>query len=167
MILRPNLSTTIGSTLGGTHSSLPEPSGNIGAGVPPPRTLPVQTKGHGYDRLAACKDSILLHAGRSGPGGSLAHLGYPVESVVKTRQSDARAASFVRLNSFLLRTHVTSLVSALAEDGWLETWEKESLCRQAREDSSAWTQTFFRSYMRFLETEDVPTFIASLRSQII
>lgn len=82
-------------------------------------------------------------------------------------QIDARAASFVRLNSFLLRTHVTSLVSALAEDGWLEAWEKERLCSQAREDSPAWSQAFFRTYMRFMDTEDVPTFVASLRSQIV
>lgn len=83
-------------------------------------------------------------------------------------QADARAASFVRLNSFLLRTHVTSLVSALAEDGWLEAWEKDRLCGQAREESpTAWLQAFFRSYMRFMETEDVPTFVASLRSQIL
>jgi hypothetical protein len=59
------------------------------------------------------------------------------------------------------------LVSALAEDGWLEAWEKDQLCIQAREDSPAWVQAFFRSYMRFMETEDVPAFIASLRSQIV
>jgi hypothetical protein len=82
-------------------------------------------------------------------------------------QGDARAASFVRLNNFLLRTHVTSLVSALAEDGWIEAWEKERICAQAREDSPAWVQAFFRSYMRFMETEDVPLFVTSLRSQMV
>jgi hypothetical protein len=82
-------------------------------------------------------------------------------------QADARASSFVRLNSFLLRTHVTSLVSALAEDGWLEGWEKERLSAQAREDSGGWALAFLRVYSRFMETEDVPMLVASLRSQIV
>lgn len=80
---------------------------------------------------------------------------------------DPRSASFVRLNSFLLRTHITSLVSALAEDGWLEAWEKERLCAQAREDSPTWVNAFFRVYMRFVESEDVRSFVGSLRSQIM
>lgn len=123
-----------------------------GPGAPALRSPLAQGKGIGgsaYDRV--------------GPRG-----GYPSEFTGKVSpQSDARAASFVRLNSFLFRTHVTSLVSALAEDGWLEAWEKERLCSQAREDSPAWAQAFFRSYMRFMDTEDVPSFVASLRSQIV
>jgi len=81
-------------------------------------------------------------------------------------QSHPRSASFVRLNTFLLRTHITSLVSALAEDGWLEVWEKERLCRQAREDSQPWVMSFLRVYSRFLETDDVQVFVADLRAHI-
>lgn len=124
-----------------------ENMGAVGAGVPPLRT-----------------PALHAHAGASSVGGwrhSSDTFGKP------PLQADARAASFVRLNSFLLRTHVTSLVSALAEDGWLEVWEKDRLCNQAREDSPSWSQAFFRSYMRFLDTEDVPNFVASLRSQIV
>lgn len=82
--------------------------------------------------------------------------------------SNPRVASFVRLNGFLLRTHITSLISALAEDGWLEVWEKERLCSHARESdgSHAWAQTFLKMYTRFMETDDVPAFVAGLRSQI-
>lgn len=80
--------------------------------------------------------------------------------------SDPRQASFVRLNSFLLRTHITSLVSALAEDGWLEAWEKEHLCRQARDDSGPWALVFLRAYVRLMEKDDVHGFVASLRNQI-
>lgn len=79
---------------------------------------------------------------------------------------DPRNASFVRLNTFLLRTHITSLISALAEDGWLESWEKERLCRQARDDSGTWTLVFLRSYTRFMEKDDVQGFVESLRNQI-
>jgi len=77
--------------------------------------------------------------------------------------TDPRAASIVRLNSFLLRTHITSLVSALAEDGWLETWEKERLCCRAREDSQQWARNFLQIYLRFTETDDVQAFVAGLR----
>lgn len=135
--------------------------GTIGAGSPPPRTPPLHSKGIAYD----------YYGSRSGAGGSLAHsglhTGYRADALGKPQQPDARSASFVRLNSFLLRTHVTSLVSALAEDGWLEIWEKERLCCQAREDSLSWMQAFFRSYTRLIETEDVKTFVAGLRSQIV
>jgi len=141
----------------GTHipSYLADGSGAAGAGAPPLRTPPTQTKGSVYDRLGS-------------RGGGQGYLRYPQETFGRPpAQADARAASFVRLNSFLLRTHVTSLVSALAEDGWLEGWEKERLCSQAREDSPAWAQAFFRGYMRFMETEDVPAFVASLRCQVV
>merc|ERR1712232_753286 len=77
-----------------------------------------------------------------------------------------RVASFVRLNSFLLRTHITSLVSALAEDGWLEIWEKERLCRYAREDAQPWALAFLRIYSRFMENDDVQSFVADLRAQV-
>jgi len=77
---------------------------------------------------------------------------------------DPRITSFVRLNSFLLRTHVTSLVAALAEDGWLETWEKDKLCMQSRDASSPWSVAFLKTYSRFVETEDLHAFLAGLRS---
>lgn len=119
------------------------------------RTPPTQARGSVYDRTGSS-------------GGGHGYLRYPTDTFGgKPAQADARAGSFVRLNNFLLRTHVTSLVSALAEDGWLEVWEKERLCSQAREDSPAWAQSFFRGYTRFLETEDVPAFVASLRSHIV
>jgi len=81
------------------------------------------------------------------------------------RGSDPRVDSFARLNGFLLRTHITSLISALAEDGWLKAWEKERLCRSAREDSSEWATAFLRNYVRLMETNDVHTFVAALRAQ--
>jgi len=90
------------------------------------------------------------------------------EAMQATPSSNPRVASFVRLNGFLIRTHITSLISALAEDGWLEAWEKEKLCSLARESDSSnpWAQTFLRIYMRFMETDDVATFVASLKAQI-
>lgn len=81
-------------------------------------------------------------------------------------KEDLRAGSFVRLNSFLWRTHLTCLVSALAEDGWLETWERDQLCDQARNDSVTWSIAFMRNYMRFMESEDVQSFVLGLRAQI-
>jgi len=76
---------------------------------------------------------------------------------------DPRSDAFVRLNSFLLRTHITSLISALAEDGWLEVSEKERLCHRAREDAGSNAISFLRTYMRFMETGDVHAFVAALR----
>ncbi|CAJ1425081.1 unnamed protein product [Effrenium voratum] len=84
----------------------------------------------------------------------------------RSPKANPRAASFQRLNGFLLRTHMTSLLSALAEDGWLEAWEKERLCCHAREPDSKWAQTFLRIYMRFMETDDVASFVAALKAQI-
>lgn len=134
-------------------------TGSAGAGAQPPiRTPPAYAKGSGYDYFGS----------RGGYAGTPTLSRYPPDNFGRPPvQADARATSFVRLNNFLLRTHVTSLVSALAEDGWLEAWEKERLCAQAREDSPAWAQAFFRGYMRFMESEDVPAFVASLRSQIV
>lgn len=78
-----------------------------------------------------------------------------------------RVTSFIKLNSFLLRTHITSLISALAEDGWLEMWEKERLCSKTREaNSAAWSRSFLRHYVRFVESDDVSTFVAGLRAQL-
>jgi len=164
----PSRHAGFGSYAAGARPS--EGMGAVGAGVPPLRTPPVQGRGSandlGHQNPGSAYDSGF--GGRGGPGGGLSHLGYPSEILGRVQpQADARAASFVRLNSFLFRTHVTSLVSALAEDGWLEMWEKERLCSQAREDSRAWAQAFFRAYMRFMEMEDVPAFVASLRSQIV
>jgi len=79
---------------------------------------------------------------------------------------DPRARSFIRLNGFLLRTHITSLVSALAEDGWLEAWEKEQLCHHAREGTPQWALAFLQVYTRFMEMDDVPMFVAGLRAQL-
>lgn len=90
-----------------------------------------------------------------------------VEGGLSPLGAGARSSSFLRLNSFLLKTHVTSLISALAEDGWLEMWEKDQLCHRAREDLSSWAAGFLRIYMRFLETQDVHSFVASLRSQML
>jgi len=77
-----------------------------------------------------------------------------------------RAVSFLRLNGFLLRTHMTSLIAALAEGGWLEVWEKERLCHYARDDAQAWALTFLRIYSRFMQTADVQVFVADLRAQL-
>ncbi|CAE7237041.1 unnamed protein product [Symbiodinium microadriaticum] len=85
--------------------------------------------------------------------------------IVGSPKGGARVASFVRLNGFLLRTHITSLLSALAEDGWLEAWEKERLCSSARDAESRWAQSFLQIYMRFVETDDVATFVAGLKAQ--
>jgi len=86
--------------------------------------------------------------------------------IVGSPKGGARVASFVRLNGFLLRTHITSLLSALAEDGWLEAWEKERLCSSARDAESRWAQSFLQIYMRFVETDDVATFVAGLKAQV-
>lgn len=93
--------------------------------------------------------------------------GWSMDYRIGSPKGNPRVASFVRLNSFLLRTHITSLLSALAEDGWLEAWEKERLCCHAREsDSSPWAQAFLRIYSRFMETEDVASFVAALKAQV-
>lgn len=79
---------------------------------------------------------------------------------------DTKTASFVRLNNFLLRTHITSIVSALAEDGWIEAWEKERICRCARENTSSTALAFIPIYGHFVETSDVPTFARALKANI-
>eukprot|EP00933_Yihiella_yeosuensis_P021124 TRINITY_DN16800_c0_g2_i1.p1 TRINITY_DN16800_c0_g2~~TRINITY_DN16800_c0_g2_i1.p1 ORF type:complete len:411 (+),score=65.32 TRINITY_DN16800_c0_g2_i1:46-1278(+) len=91
-----------------------------------------------------------------------------VHEVPVATSGNPRVASFVRLNGFLLRTHITSLISALAEDGWLETWEKERLCNHARDSdgSSPWARIFLRIYTQFMETNDVAGFVTGLRSEI-
>jgi len=88
------------------------------------------------------------------------------KATVAAGTGNPRIASFLRLNGFLLRTHITSLISALAEDGWLQTWEKERLCSVARNADSLGAQKFLRTYMRFMETDDVPMFVAALKAQI-
>lgn len=80
--------------------------------------------------------------------------------------------AFVRLNGFLLRTHATSLVSALGEDGWLEGWERERLLRRIRaedscSDSRQWSQTFLQIYKTFVETEDVAGFVAGIQARLL
>lgn len=81
--------------------------------------------------------------------------------------ADARTSSFMRLNSFLLRTHVTSLVAALAEDGWIQLWEKDKLCAQSREATPSWCLSFLQRYSHLVETEDVQAFVAGLRAMIV
>lgn len=84
----------------------------------------------------------------------------------KDKTEDPRTTSFLRLNNFLLRTHITSLVSALAEDGWLEAHEREQLIRVARDDASPSFSAFLRIYSLFVETDDVMSFVAGLKAQI-
>jgi hypothetical protein len=79
---------------------------------------------------------------------------------------DTKTASFVRLNNFLLRTHITSIVSALAEDGWIEAWEKERICRCTRENISSTALAFIPIYAQFVETNDVPAFVRGLKANI-
>eukprot|EP00930_Biecheleria_cincta_P075725 TRINITY_DN62909_c0_g1_i1.p1 TRINITY_DN62909_c0_g1~~TRINITY_DN62909_c0_g1_i1.p1 ORF type:complete len:385 (+),score=47.94 TRINITY_DN62909_c0_g1_i1:38-1156(+) len=88
------------------------------------------------------------------------------KATVAAGSGNPRIASFLRLNGFLLRTHITSLISALAEDGWLQAWEKDRLCSVARNSDSLGAQKFLRTYMRFMETDDVPMFVAALKAQI-
>ena len=42
-------------------------------------------------------------------------------------KTDVRVHSFLRLNEFLLRSHLTSLITSLADDGWIT--RSESLVR--------------------------------------
>mmetsp|Transcript_5879 Transcript_5879/g.14033 ORF Transcript_5879/g.14033 Transcript_5879/m.14033 type:complete len:377 (-) Transcript_5879:103-1233(-) len=77
---------------------------------------------------------------------------------------ETRAGSFVRLNGFLWRTHITSLIAALTEDGWMEVHEKERICSLARQDRPSWASSFMKVYTRFMETEDVFRFVADLRA---
>jgi len=162
-------------TAGSRNFSTPA-RGAVGVAAAPPSEAAASLPGVPAStpvRPQAVRSSYPYSAGTAVPFlGQASYAGYgtgtdSAAGKVASAPSDPRAASFVRLNNFLLRTHITSLVSALAEDGWLEPWEKERLCSQAREDSQAWTQGFFRIYMRFLETEDVNVFVASLRAQIV
>lgn len=113
-----------------------------------------------YGSHASAND---LSASRSGLGNINSSRDVGVHEGISC-SINPRVASFVRLNSFLLRTHVTSLVSALAEDGWVEAWEKERLCRRAREDSQSWAISFLGLYTRFVETGDVQNFVAGLKT---
>lgn len=87
--------------------------------------------------------------------------------------ADPRAAAFVRLNGFLLRTHITSLVSALSEDGWLQAGDRERLLRRVRSEDSGkdaqrrWSQEFMQIYQDFIETENVNDFVIRIQAQLI
>lgn len=146
--------TTSGTLTGCTGAGTGGSSGrhalkaSVSAGQPPlPRSCPSAPCGMPRRELDPPRDSWSMDYRVSSPKGN------------------PRVASFVRLNNFLLRTHITSLLSALAEDGWLEAWEKERLCSAARESESPWAQSFLRIYARFMETEDVPSFVAALKAQ--
>lgn len=101
-----------------------------------------------------------------GGSSSWQHEADASKATVGASTGNPRIASFLRLNGFLLRTHITSLISALAEDGWLQAWEKDQLCSVARNSDSLGAQKFLRTYMRFMETDDVPMFVAALKAQI-
>lgn len=76
-----------------------------------------------------------------------------------------RAASFIRLNDFLLRTHVNSLLCALAEAGHIEPWEKERMCRIARSgESRSRMPGLLKAYAQFVETSDLTAFVTALRA---
>eukprot|EP00927_Polykrikos_kofoidii_P085778 TRINITY_DN9415_c0_g2_i1.p1 TRINITY_DN9415_c0_g2~~TRINITY_DN9415_c0_g2_i1.p1 ORF type:complete len:624 (-),score=59.32 TRINITY_DN9415_c0_g2_i1:123-1922(-) len=124
-----------------------------------------------YNGLAnSASDVGVVRSGSLGirGGGCCDGSGHPRESAIEppVAHGGARTASFLRLNIFLLRTHITSLISALTEDGWLEAWEKDRLCRLAKQDSPTWASTFLRVYTSFMETEDVPSFVSNLRNHI-
>lgn len=71
-----------------------------------------------------------------------------------------RCASFVRLNAFLLRSHTTSVISGLAEDGWIDASERNAFCQRF----SSWPSTFLQAYARFVQRTDVGEFVADLRA---
>lgn len=114
--------------------------------------------------MAAHERRVLDH-GRCGGGDNIGREA-SLPKAGHRPDGNPRVAALVRLNGFLLRTHVTSLVSALAEDAWLEGWEKDRICQKARECSQPWASMFLRTYARFVETDDVDSFVAGLRSLI-
>lgn len=74
-----------------------------------------------------------------------------------------REVAFLQLNSFLLRSHAKSLVSALTMEGWLEAWEGERLRHRFSDEAPEIAKGFVSTYLRFVETEDVPDFVRRLR----
>lgn len=93
----------------------------------------------------------------------------PPSMELETKQHQERLAqdsikpqstSFVRLNAFLLRSHITSVVSALAEDAWIDASERDAFCRRF----SSWPNAFLNAYTRFIQTTDVGGFVSELRA---
>lgn len=155
----PGFSSRIADTPVAPPSQGAPPSSNIrmqpplsARGSSPRRTPDALRGGKGYAQPYAAEDGA-------------ADIFTPPAGPPKGGQ-DTRISSFVRLNNFLLRTHITSIVSALAEDGWIEAWEKERICRCTRESTSSTAQAFVRVYGHFVETSDVPAFVRALKANI-
>merc|ERR1712232_1125922 len=67
---------------------------------------------------------------------------------------EAKAAAFARLNHFLLKTHVLSLVTALKEDGFLSPAEKVAACHQL-ESKAVLPDFVCGSYAEFLRGQSL------------
>lgn len=82
-----------------------------------------------------------------------------------TKETASKETAFVRLNQFLLKAHLASLLSAMREEGFLELWEKERICgRMHGEGSDATMKELVKIYSAFVESADVSQFIGDLRS---
>jgi len=106
---------------------------------------------------------------------SLTEFVFPVENSAERKRESvavdpatketAALTAFVRLNQFLLKAHLASLLSAMREEGFLELWEKERICgRMHGEGSDATLKELVKIYSAFVESTDVSRFIGDLRS---
>eukprot|EP00397_Hematodinium_sp_SG-2012_P030135 GEMP01031895.1.p1 GENE.GEMP01031895.1~~GEMP01031895.1.p1 ORF type:complete len:308 (+),score=41.97 GEMP01031895.1:40-924(+) len=79
---------------------------------------------------------------------------------------NTKELAFVRLNHFLLRAHLTSLLSAMLEEGFMEKWEKENLCEkmQCPERGEQTMKELVKIYSAFVDAADLPSFVNELRA---
>mmetsp|Transcript_65621 Transcript_65621/g.137161 ORF Transcript_65621/g.137161 Transcript_65621/m.137161 type:complete len:334 (+) Transcript_65621:354-1355(+) len=115
----------------------------------------------GLEPRSSGEGASAVAAGVTAVGGHFS----PLQALGSTAGS--RSAAFSRLHDFLLRTHISSLLSALAEDGWLLPRERDVLNSRAREESRVWSGSFNRAYIRFLETDNVQVFVSDLRVLLV
>lgn len=88
----------------------------------------------------------------------------PFREAAEGETVEARRAFFLRFHGVLLRHHIASVIFVLKEDGWLEAWEKDQICSIAGNSKGSGAQNLLRSYMQFMETNEVHTFVTALKA---
>lgn len=77
------------------------------------------------------------------------------------------ASEFIRYNSFLLRSHLTSLFTMLFDDGWISQQERTSLNDLARCDNRELLGHVTERYAQFVHSHDVSEFVTNLRAVLM
>lgn len=76
-------------------------------------------------------------------------------------------SEFIRYNSFLLRSHLTSLFTMLFDDGWISQQERNSLNDLARCDNHELLGHVTHQYAQFVQSHDVGEFVTNLRAVLM